>query len=321
MPDHASAASAGVVAVVGEALVDLVPTDAESSYVAVPGGSPANVAVGLGRLGVRTRMLARLADDPFGRLVRAHLEASGVDLTYSVRAPERTSLAIVSSDGPGGGDEWDFRVDGTADWQWTDDELSGVLDGDVVALHAGSLAVTVGPGDAAVRRLLCRAAHVATVSYDPNCRPLLMGEPAAVAPKIRECIAVADIVKASADDLAWLEPGRPVEDVAVEWLALGPALVVVTLGADGALAASLRSGVVRLPSIAVDVVDTVGAGDSFMSALIAGLLGRGLLGADRRAELRDIDTALLDEVLKGAVRAAAITVGRRGADPPRADEL
>jgi fructokinase len=317
----APTAAPGVIAVVGEALVDLVPTGDEQTYAAVPGGSPANVAVGLARLGVRAQLLARIADDPFGRLVRRHLARNEVDLSHCVRAAERTSLAIVTRGEHGGGDEYDFRIDGTADWQWTDDELAKALDADLLALHAGSLGVTVEPGGPAVRRLLRRAAERSTVSYDPNCRPLLMGAPSSVAGIVRECMATADIVKASADDVGWLHPDRTPEDVAAEWLALGPAVVVVTLGPDGALATSRRTGLVRCAGVPVDVVDTVGAGDSFSSALLSGLLDLELLGADRRAALRGIDSERLLAVLGRAVRASAITASRRGADPPRLDDL
>lgn len=309
------------IAVIGEALVDLVPTGAERMFIAIPGGSPANVAVGLARLGVPARMLARIAEDSFGRLLRAHLASNDVDLTHCVRAGERSSLAIVSREENGGGSEYDFRVDGTADWQWTDDELRGVLDDDVVALHAGSLAVTMPPGGEAVRRLLHRAADRATVSYDPNCRPLLMGSPDAAADVISECVASADIVKGSADDLAWLYPGRTPEAIAAQWLALGPAMVIITLGPAGALAMTRTAGEVRCEGLPVDVVDTVGAGDSFTSALLAGLLRKNLLGVERRAALRDIGAADMRDVMRLAVRASAITASRQGADPPRLADL
>jgi fructokinase len=310
----------GVVAVAGEALVDFVPAGEPGLFRAAPGGSPANVAVGLARLGVPTRMLARIADDLLGHRLRAHLDANGVDLSFVVRAAEPTSLAIVAV-GPDGVVEYDFRVEGTADWQWRDHELDGALDGQVVALHAGSLALTMVPGADALQRLLARARRAMTVSYDPNCRPLLMGAPAAVLGRIETLVGLADVVKASADDLAWLLGDRPVEQVAEAWLAKGPSLVVITLGPGGLVAASHQAGVLRRPGRAVEVVDTVGAGDTCMAALLAGLHRRGLLGAGRRAALQAVDAATLGELADEAVLAAAITCTRPGADPPTAAEL
>jgi fructokinase len=312
--------SEGVVAVAGEALVDFVPAGEPGLFRAAPGGSPANVAVGLARLGVPTRLLARIADDLLGHRLRAHLDANRVDLSFVVRAAEPTSLAIVAV-GPDGVVEYDFRVEGTADWQWRDHELDGALDGRVVAVHAGSLALTMAPGADVLQRLLARAGQAMTVSYDPNCRPLLMGSPGAVLGRIETLVGLADVVKASADDLAWLLPGRPPEQVAEAWLAKGPSLVVITLGPGGLVAASRQAGVLRRPGRAVEVVDTVGAGDTCMAALLAGLHRRGLLGADRRAALRAVDAATLTALADEAVLAAAITCTRPGADPPTAAEL
>ena len=308
-----------VVAVAGEAITDLVPAGADGHFQAAAGGSPANVAVGLARLDVPARMLARLSDDVLGRRLRAHLEGNGVDLTHAVTATEPSSLAIVALQ-PDGSAAYDFRVDGTADWQWTDDELTDAVDG-VAALHVGSLGVTTPPGGAVLRRLAARAAATATVSFDPNVRRLLMGPREEVLAVVHELLAVADVVKASDEDVAWLEPGRTVEEVAAAWLGHGPALVVITRGGDGALAAGAASGPVSRPGVPVDVVDTVGAGDSFMSALLAGLARRDLLGAAHREALRSLSVADVEAVLDEAIAASAITCSRRGADPPHMSEV
>lgn len=306
--------------VVGEALIDLVPARADGLFEAVPGGSPANVAVGLARLHVPVHLAARIADDAFGRRVRAHLASNGVDLSYAARATEPTSLAIVSV-GPDGGPEYDFRVAGTADWQWTPAELAAIPGPRVHALHTGSLAAVLPPGAAAIEALVERARPAVTISYDPNCRPLLMGSPEAVRPRVERLVGLADVVKASAEDLAWLLPGQAPADVAARWLAKGPAIVAVTLGADGALAVAPTSGLVRVAGRGVEVVDTVGAGDSFMAALLAALEARDLLGAGRREPLRGIDAHALAAILDEAVCASAITCTRRGADPPSRAEL
>lgn len=323
--DTAAAPGRGTIAVAGEALVDIVPARTAGCWELAPGGSPANVAVGLARLGVPTRMLARLADDLLGRRLRAHLSGNGVDLSRAVDAAEPSSLAIVdpSADGVAA---YDFRVGGTADWQWTDDELAGALDpgGDgtpVVAVHSGSLALALPPGAEALRELLARALDSATISYDPNVRPALMGEPGDVLPGVHEMLGLADLVKVSEEDLAWLLPGRDPGDVVGEWLELGPAVVVVTLGARGVLAGTASGLHSVLPGREVELVDTVGAGDGFSAAMLAGLHRRGLLGADRRDALYRIDRDVLDGVLGEAVAAAALTCSRHGADPPTRAEL
>jgi fructokinase len=210
-----------VVAVAGEVITDLVPAGEDGVFRAAPGGSPANVAVGLARLGVPARMLARLSDDVLGRRLRAHLAGNGVDLSYAVAAPESSSLAIVALQADGSA-AYDFRVDGTADWQWTDDELTSALDG-AVALHVGSLGLTTPPGGAVLRRLAARATGTATVSFDPNVRHLLMGPPSEVLAVVHELLAVADVVKASDEDVAWLEPDKTPDEVAASWLSHGPA--------------------------------------------------------------------------------------------------
>jgi fructokinase len=212
-------------------------------------------------------------------------------------------------------------VDGTADWQWSDEELAAIPDERVVALHAGSLAAVLRPGAAAVRRLIERARCSATISYDPNCRPLLMGDPEAVREQVECLVGLADVVKASAEDVAWLLPGRAPADVASAWLARGPSVVAITLGADGAVAIAPGTGAVWRPGRQVEVVDTVGAGDGFVSALLAGLYRRDLLGADRRDALRAIREPTLAEVLDEAILVSALTCARRGADPPTRDAL
>ncbi|WP_214369514.1 carbohydrate kinase family protein [Pseudonocardia sp. H11422] len=314
----------GVIAVAGEALVDVVPAPVGGYFELAPGGSPANVAVGVARLGVPARLLARIADDLLGRRLRAHLEGNGVDLGHVVAAMEPTSLALVSV-GPDGGASYDFRISGTADWQWAPAELADALDpgvhGPVLAVHSGSLALTTPPGAAALRELLARAASTATISYDPNCRPLLMGDPADVLAGVHELLAIADVVKVSAEDLEWLTPAAAPEAVVEDWLNRGPAFVAVTLGADGVVAGSASGLRTRRAGRPVEVVDTVGAGDSFSAALLAGLHRRGLLGAAARPSLRAIDAATLDAVLDGAIAAAAITCSRRGANPPTTAEL
>ena len=315
MPDPAP-----VVAVAGEVIVDLVPAGTDGLFRAVPGGSPANVAVGLGRLGISTRLLARVSGDAMGRRLRRHLESNGLALEHIVRADQPTSLAIVSVSDDGVAD-YDFRVDGTADWQWSDDELSRAVDDSVAALHVGSLAMALEPGAGALRRLVERVRPTVTITYDPNIRASLMGPRHETVARVETMVGRSDVVKASAEDLAWLYPQQSPASVAQRWLELGPAWVVVTLGPDGVVAAAAGAGLVQRPAAAVSVVDTVGAGDAFMAALIAGLASRALLGRAGRDHLSGADRATMEALLDQAALAAALTCARAGADPPTAEEL
>jgi fructokinase len=314
----------GIIAVAGEALVDLVPAPVGGYFEIAPGGSPANVALGLARLGVPARLLARIADDMLGKRIRTHLVHNGVQLDHAVAAKEQTSLAMVSLD-ENGSPAYDFRITGTADWQWTPAEVAGALEpgasGPVVALHSGSLALTMAPGDAVLRDLLMRASDTITISYDPNCRPRLMGNPVEVLRGVHEMLGAADVVKVSSEDLAWLLPGMAPEQVVDDWLTRGPTLVAVTLGSDGVVAGTSAGLRARRPGVAVKVIDTVGAGDTFSAALLAGLHGHGLLGGDGAEKLQTLDYSTLDELLHDAVLAAAIACSRRGADPPTRGDL
>lgn len=295
-----------MITVCGEALIDLLSTG-PTSYEAKPGGSPANTAVALARLGVPVSMLARLSDDRFGRQLREHLARNDVDLTAAVSAAEPSSLAIVAKDAAGAA-SYRFVMDGTADWQWTDDEL--VLPAGTLALHAGSLALALCP---AVERLLARRS--CTVSVDPNLRPALMSSLADTRAAVERWLPLADIWKASTEDVDLLHPGENPLEVAQRWSGLGPSVVLITAGADGVLAV-LAGEVVQVAAYPTSVVDTVGAGDTFTAGLLAALHREGHLGGRL-----SLTAAQLRPALDYALRAAAVTCSRAGADPPYATEL
>lgn len=297
-----------MIAVCGEALVDLVP-DGPASYVALPGGSPANTAVALARLGIPTTLLARLSRDASGRLLRAHLLTNGVDLGRAVEADEPSSIALVELD-EGGAASYRFLLDGTADWGWTSDELTP-LGPDVVAVHAGSLALARVP---ALEEFLRAAA--CTVSIDPNLRPGLVDDLDATRASVDRWVATADLVKASSDDLELLHPGVAPLEVAGRWAESGAGLVVVTLGAGGSLAV-VDGEALRVPAAPVAVVDTVAAGDTFTAGLLAALHAEGLLGG----RLTGLSADAVGRALAYASRASAVTCSRAGADPPWASEL
>ncbi|MEN3359051.1 MAG: fructokinase [Mycobacteriales bacterium] len=310
-----------MIAVLGEAVVDLVEQE-QQVYRAHPGGSPLNVAVGLGRLGRPTVLHARLGADAFGPMFRRHLAASGVDASGLVAAAEPSTLAVATI-GPDGAATYDFWTAGTADWQWTAAELAGVPGPGAIALHTGSMALEVEPGASAIRTLLRRERDrgAVTICYDPNVRLARRGPVEAGGAEVRATVALSDLVKVSADDLAWLHPDRDPQEVALRWVGGGgPALVVVTLGAAGAVAVTTGGVHRQVPAPPVDVVDTVGAGDAFMSGLLDALAATGALGAGSRRALAGLTPADLDDLLAHACLVAAVTCTRAGADPPtRAD--
>jgi len=273
--------------VVGEALVDVV------GGAALPGGSPLNVAVGLARLGVRTTLHSWFGRDAHGDLIAAHLAGSGVAVSPGSRGDGPTSVARAEI-GPDGSATYAFELA----WDPAPVSVEGV---DLV--HTGSIGAAMEPGATLVEEAL--AGTTGLVSFDPNIRPALMGERAAVVARVERIVARADVVKASDEDLAWLYPGRSPEDALGAWAAMGPRLVVVTRGGAGAIARS-AAGSHRVAVPPVAVADTIGAGDSFMAGLLAAVLELGF-GEPQRA-------------LEFAARCAAVTVSRAGADPPWRDE-
>jgi fructokinase len=300
--------------VIGEALVDLVPRGQPGDYRAHAGGSPFNVAVGLARLGNRTALMARLADNAFGRLLRDAAAAEGIDLTAAPRATEPTTLAVVSVDRPGHA-TYDFYLEGTADWQWTAGELNGLPAGTDV-LHFGSIASWTAPGREPIDQVAARAraARGVLVSYDPNVRPAVLGDRVRGRELVERSVRHAHVVKASREDLEWLYPSDSVDEIAPHWNELGASLVVITDGADGAIAHRAGAAPLRRPGRAAEVVDTIGAGDAFTAGLLGAMVRRGLHAPEHVAAMSE--TALA-EVIDDAVLVSSVTCERAGADPPR----
>ncbi|MGR6918016.1 carbohydrate kinase family protein [[Actinomadura] parvosata] len=290
--------------VIGESIVDLIGSPGAWRFSAVAGGSPLNVAVALAALGQPVRFSGEIGGDFFGDLLREHLGRHGVGHGELVRSAA-TSLAFARI-GADGSASYDFRFD----WRFSGPVP---LDG-VTCLHTGSLAALVEPGAAQVRDVMRAAAAAGiVVSYDPNIRPSLAGDRASALSAVEECVRLSRLVKVSAEDLAWLYPGEPALDVARRWAAFGsgsPAerLVVVTRGGEGA-SAVLGGSVITCPAPVVEVVDTVGAGDTFTAAFLAAL-GDGELTA-RRAR----------DALRHGCAAAAIVCTREGAVPPSPQEI
>jgi fructokinase len=301
------------IVVIGEALIDLVETGDDEPRLARPGGSPYNVALGLARLGRPVAFAGRLSRDPLGRVLRNHAARSGVDLALAIDAYEPSTVALVEL-GADGSATYRFGVGGTADFGWTAVELAGIPD-DTGVVHFGSLASWLPPGDAAIAdRVAQLRGRGATVSYDPNVRPRLQPDRTAARAQVERSVALAHLVKTSAEDLGYLYPDTARAEVVRSWLASGPVAVVVTDGAAGATAHT-AGGAFACPAPRVDVVDTVGAGDAFTSGLLDALAEESTLTPDGLTGARW--PAVLDE----AALVAALTCARAGANPPRRAEL
>jgi fructokinase len=331
-----------MICIVGELIVDLIPDPAAGAgpegtaphYIARPGGNALNVAVTAGRLGAPVRLLARLGNGPLAQHLRRHAELSGVDVSGMLPTEDPVSLAVVGLDEHGSA-EYGFHVLGAADWQWTEEELAGVFPDDARSVHVGSISSWTAPGCEAIAALVERVhrAGTALVSVDPNIRPMLAAgfgnTPADVHRRLDRLIAVADVVKVSAEDLAWLDPeatggadadghAAALDDAVRRWTRRGPGLVLLT---DGG--APLRVGrpgrdLIRVQPPTVTVTDTVGAGDALAAGLLTGLQAAGVT---TREGLDALDDAVLRDLVAGAALVAALTCTRVGADPPTREEV
>jgi fructokinase len=291
--------------VIGEALIDIVEREGRVAGEHV-GGSPLNVAVGLARLGRGVDFLTYIGDDARGRRIVDYVHESGAQLVPGSVSADRTPTGLAVLDA-GGSANYLFDI------EWEIDGTPAVAP--PIVAHTGSIATVLEPGCLATAALLDAYHLSATLTFDPNVRPALMTDEDLGRARIERFVERSDIVKASDEDLRWIDPNRTLEEIANTWLDLGPSIVAVTMGERGAFAVCAQ-GTVRVAARPVDVVDTVGAGDAFMTGLIDALWSLGLLGADRRAELTGIGLDTLNGVLQTAVLSSALTVARAGADLP-----
>ncbi|WP_427175210.1 carbohydrate kinase family protein [Arthrobacter sp. 92] len=288
------------VVVVGEALTDVVTSpEGTTEY---PSGSPANVAYGLGLLGINTGLLTAIGEDERGAAIERHLHSAGVTLLPGSYSLDRTASATAT-----------LSTDGSASYDF---EISWVLEPVAPAyvpkiLHTGSIATFLAPGADAVKALLQQCRHECMITYDPNIRPALLGSHAEATSIFEELVHLTDVVKLSDEDARWLYPRKDLDDTASHILGMGTGLAVITKGAQGSLLATATTRL-NIPSVTSGVADSIGAGDSYMAALILGLLTR---GTDSLAP------AVLEQLGRTASMAAAITVRRRGANPPTLEEL
>lgn len=298
--------------VIGETLVDLVP--GPKGREAVLGGSPYNVAIGLGRLGAKVSIATSLSHDSDGQRFKAALEADGVDLSCVAIVNKPSPTALVEEGTKESGPRYVFTLSGTAfdesaplPLPWSDD---------LVHIHAGSIAAILGPMAHSVLDAFAAARGKRTTSYDPNIRPMITPDRDKTRVDVEARVALADIVKASEEDLEWLYPDHAPHESILNWLSLGPKLVILTRGGKGAEAFTAKDHLV-VPAPAITVADTVGAGDSLMSALLFAMERDGALGETPVAWTQ----SAIGKWLSFTVRAAAFTCKEKGSNPPRLKDL
>ncbi len=308
-----------MILVCGQALIDLFLGPLANGRLpaeALTGGSPFNQAVGLARLGRPVGFLSKLSTDSLGDALVRTLAENGVALDWLVRSPLLTTISVVAV-GADGQPRYSFHGAGAADRSLTADELPAELPDAVTALVFGCYSLGVDPTAATLETLMRREAGRRVIAIDPNVRAALIGGADAWRPRFEAMLPHVDIAKASTEDLEQLYPGAALADIAAAWQRLGPRLVVVTRGAQGAIG-FLGGEAVERPARPVTVVDTVGAGDAFHAALLARLderdgLTRGAVGRLTKDDMAD--------AIDYAIRAAALACSRRGADLPRHADL
>ncbi len=290
--------------VCGEVLIDILPSGP------VVGGGPANTAKALARLGHDVHFIDGISSDAYGQSARTELLNDGVNLDLALASDKPTCTATVTLDDAGGA-SYEFLIDGTATFDFAASWLPDPYRYQPQVLHIGTLVTVIEPGASALYDWAMQVAELAPIVFDPNIRPSVMPDRDLYEAAVEKWAALSAVIKVSDDDLAWLFPGQAIEDVANRWINDGAFLVVVTCGANG-LVGFTSDGRVELPGVKVDVVDTVGAGDTVGAIVVEAMLAHGLV------ELRG---DLLRDVLTRAAVAAAITCSRKGAQPPYKYEL
>ena len=301
-----------MILVAGEALFDLVSRDGQQ-LAAHAGGGPFNAARTLGRLGRRVGFLGRVSTDRFGTVLAGMLAEDGVYLDPVLRTDSPTTLALAELDSASDA-RYRFYERGTSAPDVTPELALALIPADIAMLHVGTLGLVLDPMAGALEALVNVVADRALVFVDPNCRPSAVDDEVGYRDRIARVLSAAHVAKVSADDLAWLHPGVEPVAAARAVRALGPAVVLLTRGGDGATVVGL-DGSFDVPAPAVDVVDTIGAGDAFGAGFLAWWDEHGLGVADLT------DAALLEQATAFAARVAALTCARPGASPPTRAEL
>lgn len=294
--------------VCGEALIDKISSGGEVRE--IPGGGPANTAHALARLAIKNEFIGGLSNDPYGQMMREQFVAAGVGLQFTptLELPTCTANVTIAADGSA---TYNFIIDGTATFAYDAKTLPQVAREEVDAIYFGTLASIVEPGASVLFEWMKGAAGKVPIIFDPNIRPSVMSDRDKYQAAVARFLQISDVVKASTDDIGWLYPDMHEFEVAKSWLEHGVKLVVITRGEAG-LVGITSEHMVEVPGVKVDVVDTVGAGDTVGAILAEGIVTHGF----ERAL-----TAELSHILHRAVQASAITCSRQGAQPPYRNEL
>ena len=307
------------VLVIGEALVDVV-YGINGEIKNIPGGSPANTAVALARLGTKTYMKARTSSDQFGTEIRNYLTNQNVNLDYSlvVDSPSSVIDAVIQKDGSA---KYEANLNGAADYGWTFAELNQEIDRDIQIIQLGSLTSYVEPGATNVEKWFAqlRQSDKYLLTFDPNIRHPLDGQNEKdVRSRAKKLASLSHVVKASDEDLNWIFSNDNPKDSAINIIKSGASLVFVTLGKKGAFVVNKELEIIEVPAKEIEVIDTIGAGDTFAAALITQLLENSWINEN---ELEKLKTTDLTAILTNCALAATITCSRQGANPPHRLEV
>jgi len=296
------------VLVVGEVLIDLIP-DADQ-HLAVVGGGPANTAKALANLGVKTYFIDGISTDNYGQMAKTELLSSDVLLDYAQYSNKPTCTAKVTLSKSGSA-SYEFAIADTATFDFSDQWLPDPQSLKPSLLHIGTLATVIEPGASVLFKWAQSIAHIAQIVFDPNIRPAVLGDRDEYVKKVEKWVAISSAVKVSDEDLNWLCPGKAIDEIVNKWLEVGVQLVVVTLG-DKGITAYRKNEQISVDAVKVVVADTVGAGDTVGAVLVEAIVKNGLDKLTGEA---------LKTMLNRAVKAAAITVSRTGANPPSKEEI
>ncbi|MFG6518847.1 carbohydrate kinase [Sulfitobacter sp. 1A13496] len=303
----------------GEALIDMIPSPTKAGpdgFVPHAGGAVFNTAIALGRLGAQVGMLSGLSSDMFGRQLVDGLKASHVDVSHVVLSDRPTTLAFVRL--VGGHATYDFYDENSAGRMITPEDMPA-LSSEVSALYFGGISLACEPGADAYAELLARNAEGRAVMIDPNIRPGFIQDIERYRQRLDRMLALSDIVKVSDEDLNWINPAPlSLRDKVAELLKKGPSVVILTRGGEGATGYLANGEEVQVPAVKAEIVDTVGAGDTFNAGVLAKMSELGQL---HKSALATLAPEVLSEALAYGARVAAVTVSRAGANPPWVEEI
>ena len=294
--------------VTGEVLIDLIPDGSERKPIV--GGGPANTAKALSKIGINTQFIDGISSDEYGQMAKDELVASGLKLDYVKYSDKPTCLAIVSLSDSGSA-SYVFVIENTATFDFNLDWLPNPQSEGPSLLHIGTLATVIEPGASVLFEWAQSVANIAPIVFDPNIRPAVLGDRNEYVKKVEKWVEISSAVKVSDEDLNWLYPSKAIDEIVNEWLEVGVEIVVVTLG-DKGVTAYRKNEQLSVDAVKVVVADTVGAGDTVGAIFVEAIVNNGL---DK------LTGEVLNNMLNRAVKAAAITVSRTGANPPSKEEI